>query len=160
MSEEKPKTRRWLPILLGLSLALNLLVVGVVLGTAMRFRGGEGMRHAPSFGPVLYRALPEEDRKALRGQLRRDHEASSHERREDFEALADALRAVPFDPDAVQVLIGAQAAHRAETHMALNRAWLERVSAMSDAQRAAYAERVEEAVERGKRYKGYKRDRD
>ena len=151
MNEKKFKKRRWLPILLGVSLALNLLVVGVIVGTVLRFRGGDGMRHAPSFGPALYRALPEEDRKALRARLRHDHEEGSRKRQEDFKALANALRAVPFDSGAVETLIDEQAEARAAGHMALNQAWLDRVSRMTDAERADYADRLEEVIERGKR---------
>lgn len=157
MSDEKPKKRRWLPILLGVSLALNLVVVGVIAGAALRFHGDERMRHTPGFGPVLYRALPEEDRKALRSQLRREHREGSKEREEDFGALTEALRAVPFDTTSVQALMDQQAEGRAAAHMALNRAWLDRVSRMTDDERREYADRIEEVIEHGKRHK---RDRD
>ncbi|KUJ76752.1 hypothetical protein AVO45_09590 [Ruegeria marisrubri] len=156
MSDEKPKKRRWVPILLGVSLALNLVVVGVIVGAALRFHGGERVRHTPGFGPVLYRALPEEDRQALRSRLHREHGEGSKEHEEDFRALTEALRAVPFDAGSVQALIDQQADERAAAHLALNRAWLDRVSRMTDDERREYADRIEEVIERGKHRKRYR----
>ncbi|MEX0320218.1 MULTISPECIES: periplasmic heavy metal sensor [unclassified Ruegeria] len=149
MSDANPKKRRWPRILLGVSLALNLLVIGLVAGTVLRFRG-DG-RHPPAFGPALYRALPDADRKALHGELRGRHDGGSKSRGEDFRALAEALRAVPFEPGAVEAVIEAQAQARAEVHKSLNQAWLARVSDMSDTERADYADRLEEVVRKGDR---------
>lgn len=149
MSEISKPKRRWMPILLTVSLALNLLVVGVVLGTALRFRGGEHAKTPPGFGPALYRALPGADRKALRGELSYLHKKGSNTRKQDFEALSQALRTVPFDPDAVQVLLAQQAQSTADLQQALQEQWLSRVIEMSDDERIAYADRLQEVVERG-----------
>lgn len=50
MSENSKPKRRWVPVLLVASLALNLLVAGVVFGTAMRFKGEDEARKPPGFG--------------------------------------------------------------------------------------------------------------
>ena len=96
----------------------------------------------------LYRALPKEDRKALRGELSDRHKQGSKLRAQDFAALSDALRATPFDPAAVQVLLQQQAQAMADLQYALQDEWLDRVSEMSDTERQAYASRLEEVVRR------------
>ncbi len=149
-AETKPK-RRWMPIVLVLSLALNLLIVGIAAGTVLRLKGGDHAKGPPGFGPALYRALPKDDRKSLRGELSGLHRERSGNRARDFAAISQALRAVPFDPAAVEVLLQQQAQETAQLQTALQTQWLARVSAMSDAERQGYADRLEEVVQRGHR---------
>ncbi|NVO54680.1 periplasmic heavy metal sensor [Rhodobacteraceae bacterium B1Z28] len=149
MSAETKPHRRWMSIALAVSLALNLLIVGVALGTMLRLRGGEHAKGPPGFSPALYRALSKEDRKAMRGELSGLHKKGSNHRSEDFESLSQALRAVPFDPSVVEVLLQQQAQSTAELHDALQAQWLARVTAMSDDERQVYADRLAEVVERG-----------
>lgn len=154
MSDSSGSKRRWMPILLAVSLAVNLLVVGVILGTALRFRGGDHARVPPGFGMALYHALPKEDRKALRGELSALRSKGSNRRSQDFSALSQALQAVPFDPAAVQILLDQQAQASSDLQMALHQQWLAQVAAMSDGERQIYAERLEEVVKRGPHRKG------
>lgn len=151
MTDTPAPKRRWMPIILVVSLALNLLVVGVVLGTVLRLRGGEHAQMPPSFGPALYQALPGSDRKALRGQLSGKRNKGSHRRKQDFEALSAALQVVPFDPGAVEMLLEQQAQATADLQAALHQQWLTRVTAMSDEERQLYAQRLENVVQRGPR---------
>lgn len=144
----KPK-RRWMTVLLVSSLALNLLVVGVAVGTVLRLKDGDHTEAPPGFGPALYRALPKDDRKALRGELSALREKDLRGRRQDFQALSLALRRVPFDPFAVEVLLQQQSQATAELQLALQTQWLARVTAMSDAERQSYADRLQKIVERG-----------
>ncbi len=148
MSDNPKPKRRWVTILLTVSLALNLLIVGVALGTVYRIKGGDHGKAPPGFGPALYRALPKDDRKALRGELSDRHVRGSKLRSQDFAALGQALRAEPFDPGAVQVLLQQQAQFVADMQSALQEQWLARVTAMSDEERKAYADRLEEVVHR------------
>ncbi|WP_170360140.1 periplasmic heavy metal sensor [Ruegeria arenilitoris] len=143
----KPK-RRWVTVLLTVSLALNLLVVGVALGTVYRVKGGHHGKGPPGFAPTLYRALPKEERKALRGELSERHTKGAKMRSQDFAALEAALRAEPFDPETVQALLQQQAQAMAELQSALQDKWLDRITAMTDAERQAYADRLQEVVER------------
>lgn len=147
-ADPKPK-RRWMPVFLVVSLALNLLVVGVAVGTVLRLKGGDHAKAPPGFGPALYRALPKDDRKAMRGELAGLHKKGSKGRAQDFEALSQALRATPFNPVAVQVLLQQQAQATADLQQALQTQWLARVTAMSDDERQAYADRLQEVVRRG-----------
>ena len=148
MSDNPKPKRRWLPILLTVSLALNLLIVGVALGTAYRVKGGDHAKAPPGFGSALYRALPKGDRKALRGELSERHVRGAKLRKQDFAALGEALRAEPFDPVAVQRILQQQAQFMAELQLALQEQWLARVTAMSEDERLAYADRLAEVVRR------------
>ena len=133
------------------SLALNLLIVGVALGTVLRVKGGDHVKSPPGFGSALYRALPKDERKALRGELFDQHKKGAKTRSQDFAALSAALRTSPFDPAAVQVLLDQQAQSMADLQSALQQEWLARVTAMSDEERLVYAERLEEVIKRGPR---------
>ncbi len=144
-----PRARAWVRILLGVSLALNLAVIGLVIGAAFRFGGpGGAHRPPPPMGAILYRELPREDRKALRGRAFGGREEHATKRRDEAAAIDAALRAVPFDAAALDAFLDGQARHREEFLSIVQEAWLARVSAMSDAERAAYADRLMQAAKR------------
>ncbi|WP_037307804.1 periplasmic heavy metal sensor [Ruegeria halocynthiae] len=149
MSDDPKPKGRWMPILLAVSLALNLLVVGVALGTAFRVKGGHHGKAPPGFGSALYRALPKEDRVALRQELSERHVKGSKHRSQDFDALGTALRSDPFEPEAVQVLLQQQAQSMADLQVALQEEWLARITEMSDEERQVYADRLKDVVRRG-----------
>ncbi|MEM6657257.1 MAG: periplasmic heavy metal sensor [Pseudomonadota bacterium] len=151
MSEQAKPKRGWVPVVLVISLALNLLIVGIAAGTVLRLKGSDHAKAPPGFGPALYRALPKDDRKAMRSELFGLHKNGSLGRRQGFQDLSDALIATPFDPLAVELLLQQQAQSSAELQATLQARWLERVSLMSDAERQIYAERLEDVVERGPR---------
>ena len=157
MTDTPAPKRKWIPILLIVSLALNLLVVGMVFGTAMRFKGKDRVNIAPGFGPALFYALPGSERKALSGELSSLRGKGSHRRKQDFSTLSQALRVVPFDSTAVQALLEQQAQATVDMQEALHQQWLARVSGMSDDERAIYADRLEDVVKHGPR-KFRKRD--
>lgn len=149
MSENQPTkspTRLWLRVLLGLSLALNLLVVGLVGGAMIRFGGPDGMRAPPrSVGAVMFRELSREDRRALWRHSNGDHRARH---KEDAQAVNAAMRAIPFETSALEALLRGQAEQRLAFRNTVQQAWLTRVAAMSDAEREAYADRLEHALNR------------
>ncbi|WP_420584422.1 periplasmic heavy metal sensor [Ruegeria sp.] len=148
MSENAKPKKRWVPVLLAVSLGLNLLVVGIALGTAYRVKGGDHAKAPPGFGSALYRALPKEDRKALRLELSDRHVRGGKTRAQDFAALQTVLRAEPFDPAAVQALLVQQARSMAELQGALQEEWLARITTMTDAERLDYADRLQDVVQR------------
>lgn len=159
MSEEtKPRMSLWLRLLLFGSLALNLLVVGLVAGAMVRF-GKPGVDRPPrSVGTMLYRELPREDRRALWRESSRSGGDVKERRRAEGMAVTAALRQVPFDPDALSTVLTAQAAEREQFHRAVQDRWLARVTGMSDAERAGYADRLEHAMTRHHRKGEKKRD--
>ena len=150
MDPATPKSSKRLRIALALSLALNLAVLGVVAGAALR--DGPGMRAAMvrdlGFGPYS-EALSPDDRKSLRRALfDRAPEIREARRmmREDAEALLQILRADPFDPTAFRARMEGQR-DRLERQLRLGQDLLsDHVIAMSDADRRAFADRLERGL--------------
>ena len=151
--------RSWLGWALAGSLAVNLMVAGAV-GGALLSRDGGGGRGAAGGGPpeigVLARALDANGRRTLRQGLRGDSglragRAAMAERR--VEVLA-ALRSEPFAPER---LTEALAAQRAVQSGLADRGFdmlAEVIGSMTPEARAAYADRVEEALARRGRPNG------
>lgn len=154
MTETQRKPRRWLfPLLFG-SLALNLLIAGIVVGW-MASHGGD---RRPDFGAArglvgepFLRALPEEHRRALMQDVAREATRIRESReslRARFEAFLTALRAEPFDADAVGVLLREQRAAALGRQDIGERLLLERLEAMSAEQRDGYAAALERSFRR------------
>ncbi|MEC7259673.1 MAG: periplasmic heavy metal sensor [Pseudomonadota bacterium] len=157
---EKPKRRIWLRVVFAASLALNLMVIGLATGAMLRhggMRDGPDGRHpAPSLGAVMYRALPREERHALRAATveRGSEDKPAGAKGSQVARMAAALRAPVFDAAAVASLLSEESLRR--------EAWAETVEAnlmtvitgMSAPERETYADRMEEvAQKRGKKGK-------
>ena len=144
---------RRLRIALIASLGVNLLVLGTVAG-AVFLGPGDGPRRFEvrdiGFGP-FDRALTREDRDALRqafveraGTMREGW----RQMRADLEQFLAILRADPFDPAALQAVAELQA-DRMEERFALGQDLLvQRIAAMTEAERLAFADRLEDALRR------------
>jgi uncharacterized membrane protein len=144
---------RWMQITLGLSLALNLAVAGLAAGSVLRSGGGDGMR-PPSrnlIGSLLHE-MPKADRRELR-ELMRSRTDRTDAHRDEVTGMVAALRAVPFHAATVATLIEGHSDQRAAFQAAMMQGWLDRVTAMSDSDRAAYATRLQEAAERPKKHR-------
>ena len=144
--------RRWRIVLL-VSLALNVAVLGTVLGTTLDRHGpGRGAARAP--GPVepLVLALPEEDRRAVIGAFRESRpDAKSPPPKggpNRFETLLDAIRAEPFEPDAVLTQLQAQRQRAGDRMDRAEVALVARLSQMSPEARRDYARTLRENVRR------------
>lgn len=165
MSETSPSPRetggRVLRIALILSLTVNLLILGLVLGT-LAGRDRDGRRNFADIGfyPFIM-ALPDPQRRELGAELEKragDLRQNSEALRQEFEALLAALRADPYDPEAVRTSVEAQQTRLAQ-RQDIGRALLfERLEAMSVADRRAFADALEERMRRGPRWR--QRDRD
>lgn len=152
--------RGWRATLM-LSLALNLLFLGVFAGSALRV-----WQARPAHGPAhemraLWQALPDDSRATLRDQFRvrraqRGAEAPSAtgtggtgaDREEIPGRLSHLLRHEPFDPDAFSEALDsmrmARAARAAESQAAL----VAQIGALSVAERAAMADRLNDRLNR------------
>lgn len=150
----RPISRR-LRWALGLSLALNLIFVGFVLGAAYRFRDGPpgAVPHAGRFAEAYVRALPRPDRRdlrrALRGALR--GEAGLVQRKRLFAEVMDTLRQPQLDEARLKQLIDRQSQLSRRVERVVLQGWFDRISAMSPEERIAYADRVEALLRRGPR---------
>ena len=147
--------RRWVPIVLALSLGLNLAVVAAVAGAAWRHKGpGEGgLRSAKGGGAIYLQALPQEARRAVLGQLR-----SSRGPAFDATPMIDALRQEPFDAEAAGRALEARRDRGLARSEAGHAALLGYIATMSAQERADYADRIEEISERRKSKRMKKRD--
>ncbi|PTV96661.1 heavy-metal resistance protein [Rhodobacter aestuarii] len=144
-----------------LSLVLNFLVIGVVAGGVIGHMRGEPPprvldRDGPdqlSFGP-LGGAFTREDRiemrRAAEGQGR-DFGAMQGQMRSDFERLDAALRAQPYDEAALHGVLTEMRARTLERIEMGEQVMLSRIAAMSDEERAAFADRMQRGVERFQR---------
>lgn len=159
---ESPNPAKGLRRALYVSVAINLLVVGTVVGmfVAHGFREGHGDR-GPGFGRYTA-ALSSSDRAALREAYRAqmvgvrgdaDKAGGRPGPRARFQAeraeLLTALRAAPFDPDVVAALFERQKSRMASGMELGQTLLLQRISAMSPTERAAFAARLEAGSERG-----------
>ena len=148
-----PASGRAVRIVLVLSLAANLLVVGVVAGGWIAGRGpmmalgGFDM----TLGPFTD-ALEPNDREAVRERLRTRADLRPRDRRERDQLIAtflDAVRADPFDAAAVEAIFADQR-NRATAGMSAGQdVLLERLKMMTPAQRAAFAGRLTQRLNPG-----------
>ena len=163
--------RPWLKGVLFASLAMNLAVVGIVAGAAWKFAPGKDGRHPPRLdmvvGPYTH-ALSREDRRAIGKQMReayRSQRPSREEIRAEFANVLTALRTVPYDGAKVETILMRQLQGGMDRQELGQRMLIGRLSAMSDAERAEFADRLEEGLNRhhGDRdndRKDWKKDRD
>ena len=158
MTQSKP--RNWQRILLVSSLALNLIVVGVVAGS---FIGGGPSKSAQRFdltaGP-LTRAMNSENREAVRDALRESGAFRTQDRsamRQDMQALVATLRAEVFDADQFQEVLSRQRNRLQSGQQTVLSVVSDQIEDMTLEERAAFADRLEDQVRRGP---PQRRDRD
>ncbi|MFW8594870.1 periplasmic heavy metal sensor [Cribrihabitans neustonicus] len=150
MSEEGTTGMKpWQKWLLALSLALNLAVIGLAAGAAIRFAGHErGWHRPPSVGAMIFRELDPGTRAALRREAGGGHGSFPARRRAEAEAVIAALSREPFDAAVLMQLLQEQAAVRHRFHLRMQEAWVSQVSAMTPEARAAFAARMQARLER------------
>jgi uncharacterized membrane protein len=147
-----PKSGKGLRIALGVSVALNLLVAGLVAGALLRDGGPrERVVRDLDFGPFTEALSPKDRAELRRAFIDRspNPRGTRAEMRSDLEAFLSALRADPFDPVALeQVMVNQQGrmAQRIELGQDL---LLERLAAMDARERGAFADRLERRLRRG-----------
>ena len=149
---------RWV---LGLSLALNLLIIGAIAGAFLRHGGPPdrgGRFDAAGYGAPYVQALSRADKRQMRKALKdlRGSLPSRKDRRALYGEMLTVLRADDFDRDRVLALFETQRGIALSVQSAAQDAWLAHISAMSLQERRAFADRLEEVLRRGPR----KRDRD
>ena len=146
---KKPRLSTGLRIVFGLSLALNLLIVGIVAGFLLRGGPVRDLSAGMQTGRMLYRELPKENREVLRRALRTNVDRTVLQSARIGPELNAALRAEPFDPDALIVLLDRQADALRAGQEVMRDQWLGIVTEMSPEERATYADRLHEAAKRG-----------
>lgn len=163
--ETQKKTRgsrrtRWVLIV---SLGLNLAVAGLVAGAALRGDHGRASGDARAramqardfgFGPYVA-ALDGADRRmigrAFIGKAGRPDKARN-EVQTQFESILEALKADPFDADALKSKMFTQLNNLAEMQKIGADVIVDHLSAMTPEARAAYAVRLDQALQRPLRH--------
>ena len=149
MRQDNSPQRIW-RIVLVVSLAVNLLLIGLIGGTYVRGGGAPPRGFELQLGP-LSEALSRDDRRRIGDQIRKDIGASGlsrRERREAFEALVDAVEAQPFDPERLTTLIAAQQGRTDNVRAAALGAFVNYLTDLSAQERKALAESLRERVQR------------
>ncbi|OWU82891.1 hypothetical protein ATO6_21555 [Oceanicola sp. 22II-s10i] len=153
--DAKPtRLRPWLKVLFAASLALNLLIVGVAGGLAL-FHGPDGDHRKPPrvdrYGGPLTGALTREDKRAIWQELRaayREGRPSRDEMRAEFATVVQALRADPYDPTVVEDSLNRQYQMAVERQRLGQDLLMKRLREMSPDERRAFADRLEEGMNR------------
>lgn len=140
----KPRSPLWMKLLLGVSIILNLGLAGMLVGIATgSARDGSVMSAAMS-------ALPDDARRDLRRGLRADW-ADARGRAQSESARAEILsllRSDPFDAAAFEASLEQGRQHMAEIGQKQRARLTAAVEAMTPAQRLAYAQAIEERLDK------------
>lgn len=153
MSDGSGHLSRGWRIVLVLSLALNLLVAGALVGRYAS-HGGAFDRHQGRYEPIggpLTGALSQEDRREITRQMRdmrHDKIPDKAARRAVYEALLADLRAEPLDSAAIADHMARQRDLLAERLAVGQALLLDRIERMSAVERAAFADRLAEGLRR------------
>lgn len=158
MSETSTQPSKPIRIALAVSLALNLLIIGALGGAYVAEDDDDNIvaQHPPPPGAVgafgvFSRAMLPEDRRAIGDALRArgdEFRAGRRAERREVIAVIDALRGRPFDAATLTSVFESQKARAAERVSMGQKALIDRISAMSEAERQEYADRLEEVVNR------------
>ncbi|MCT8328380.1 periplasmic heavy metal sensor [Albidovulum sediminis] len=143
---------RGVTVALVASLALNLLLGGLVAGAAVRHHRdmGPGDRGGLAFAPY-FESLGRADRAAMREEMLRRMPAlreMHRERSDDVRAFLEVIRADPFDPEAAGKVLEHQLGRASRRLDEGRELFLERLAAMTPEERLAYADRLEQALGR------------
>ena len=154
MAEQGMKKSRGWRIVLAISLALNMAVVGIVAGFALRGKqNGPPQRFDLSLGPIGA-ALSREDRRNISRELRNNHDLRRSRNGEMPQVIADliaALRQDPPDAEALRAAAHAPAMRMMVVQRAASEALADRIMAMSPTGRADLADRIEDQSRRRRR---------
>ncbi len=161
-----PKPNRWLKRGLFLSLAVNLLIVGIVAGALLRPGSGPGGKSPAPRPPVewmqgVVRQLPEDAQAELRkgflnnrGELRRIRSGFRATRQE----MMRILETEPYDPQAMEALMRQQDAAWRSIVAKGQMLFLDTIAAMTAEERAQFVQNLKENRDKDGR-RGDKRPR-
>ena len=143
-------SRLWRTVLV-LSLALNLAVVGLVVGSLASGRMGNGPPRSfdLGLGPVS-RALAPQERREIGRSLRQDRPLRDFDLRGRVDSMVTALKAEPFDASALRALMDEQAAGMANIQAKAQAATIDQIIAMTPERRRAFADQLTEEVSRAR----------
>ena len=148
---ETEKPRRLWKVVLVCSLALNLAIAGVVVGSALSGRIGDGPPRSFDLGVgPLARALEQDERREIGRALRQGRVLRGLDPRARADELVTLLLADPFDPEALQDLFARQSADLQRVQSRAQEALIATIVAMTPDRRAAFAAAIAAEAERGR----------
>lgn len=156
---ETGRVPRWFKIVLGLSLAVNLGVAGLLAGAAFRSEPKGPPPSISGYATAYIKALPHEDRRAILDKMRKSGgkiHLSGPERRALYSDMLAALRAPDLDRAVIAQVLSKQNAASLGVQAGVQDQWMNVVSGMSAEERSAYADQIEEVL---KRRRGPRKDR-
>ncbi len=134
---------KWLLVLFVLSLALNLALVGFLLGrSSADFRGGDPTRGFPRWAMM---EMSQERRESLRptfSRHRADMRRQLRDMRDHHRALQTAVAADPYDPAGLAAALADMRAAHARVESTNHAAFRDFVSQLSPAERQRLAEQL------------------
>jgi len=142
------KPRNFWKILFGISLALNLLIVGAIGGAILRVGKGPMAKHHAS-GFLYMRALNFEDKKALRKAIFRNKNSRKIIREKEHSSYISAVKILkkdPFDRKAFEDLLDEQTKHSKSRQSSARVALVTQITGMTKEERLIYSERLEDLV--------------
>lgn len=142
------KPRNLWKILFGISLALNLLIVGALGGAMLRVGKGPVVKHRVS-GNLYMRALNFEDKKALRKELFKNKDSRKVIRAKEHSSYSSAvkiLRKYPFDRKAFEDLLDQQTKYSKSRPSSARVVLITQIENMTKEERLIYSKRLEDLI--------------
>ena len=147
----------WMRVLLTVSLAANLLILGMVMGAFLtKDRSGgpaDRMQVARDLAPPAFvLALPQTERRALIEEFRKSSGSFRGERkavRESLRAFLAALRSESFDAEQALGMLEGQRDRAIARQTKGAELFVRHLSDMSLEERRSYADRLEDVLRRG-----------
>jgi len=142
------KPRNLWKILFGISLALNLLIVGALGGAMLRVGKGPVVKHRAS-GNLYMRALNFEDKKALRKELFKNKDSPKVIRAKEHSSYSSAvkiLRKYPFDRKAFEDLLDQQTKYSKSRPSLARAVLITQIENMTKKERLIYSKRLEDLI--------------
>ena len=142
------KPRNLWKILFGISLALNLLIVGALGGAMLRVGKGPVVKHRAS-GNLYMRALNFEDKKALRKELFKNKDSRKVIKAKEHSSYSSAvkiLRKYPFDRKAFEDLLDQQTKYSKSRPSSARAVLITQIENMTKEERLIYSERLQDLI--------------
>lgn len=146
------RPKRWVRILLGFSLALNLLVIGAIAGLAIK--GPPGRSGPPSMREIsapYVSSFSFDAKRNMRKHMRSklpERSVAIARNRADYAAFLEVVRAESFDAVKATAILEGQLNRAAQMQLLGRDLAIAQIESMTLDERKAYADRVEEALER------------
>ncbi len=144
------KPRNPWKILFGISLAINLLIVGAIGGAILRVGKGPMAKHHAS-GFLYMRALNFEDKKSLRKELFRNKDSRKIGRAKEYSSYSSAVKILkkdPFDRKAFEELLDQQTKYSKSSQRSARLALAAQIAKMTKEERMIYAKRLANLIDR------------